>query len=118
MRQSIFKGKRSLSEAHASKQVKDSPLIRALGLAHYWQRLLDEGKYRSLTEIAAMEGLDLSQASRTAKLTRLAPSIVESCLLDLRSGPKFEQLAQACLSGRWADQRTVLKSGNQGRQPA
>ena len=33
---------------------KDSPLIRALGLSHYWQRLLDEGKCRSLTEIAAI----------------------------------------------------------------
>ena len=25
--------------------VKTSALLRALGLAHYWQRLLDEGKY-------------------------------------------------------------------------
>ena len=53
-------------ERSARKQVKDSPLIRAMGLAHYWQRLLDEGKYRSLTEIAAAEGIDLGQASRTS----------------------------------------------------
>jgi len=106
--------KEAVVERSARKHAKDSPLIHALGLAHYWQRLLDEGKYRSLTEIAAIEGLDLSQASRTAKLTRLAPSIVESCLPDLRNGPKFEQLAQACLSGRWVDQKSFLSSGLQG----
>ena len=40
--------KEAVVERSARKQVKDSPSIRALGLAHYWQRLLDEGKYRSL----------------------------------------------------------------------
>ena len=107
--------KEAAVERSARKHVKDSPLIRALGLAHYWQRLLDEGKYRSLTEIAAIERLNLSQASRTAKLTRLAPSIVESCLPDLRNGPNFEQLAQACLSGRWVDQKSFLSSSLQGQ---
>ena len=80
--------KEAVVERSARKQVKDSPSIRALGLAHYWQRLLDEGKYRSLTEIAAAEGIDLSQASRTAQLTRLAPAIAESCMLEGRGGLK------------------------------
>lgn len=60
--------------------VKTSALLRALGLAHYWQRLLDEGKYRSLTEIAGLEGIDLAQASRTAQLCELAPALIETCL--------------------------------------
>lgn len=50
--------KEAVVERSALKQVKHSPSIRALGLAHYWQRLLDEGKYRSLTEIATAEGID------------------------------------------------------------
>lgn len=108
--------KEAVVERSARKQVKDSPLIRALGLAHYWQRLLDEGKYRSLTEIATMEGIDLSQASRTAQLTRLAPHIVESCLFDGRGGPKLEQLARVCLVRTWADQTSFIPSGPQGRQ--
>ena len=103
-------------ERSARKQAKDSPLIRALGLAHYWQRLLDEGKYRSLTEIAAVEGIALSQASRTSQLTRLAPHIVESCLPDGRDGPKMEQLARACVSGNWIDQPSMLTSEIQGPQ--
>ena len=106
-------------ERSARKQAKDSPLIRALGLAHYWQRLLDEGTYRSLTEIAAVEGIDLGQVSRTAQLTRLAPEVVESCMTDGHAGNlKLEQLARACLVSMWDDQRAILKSGQQGRQPA
>jgi hypothetical protein len=25
---------------------QDAPLMRALGLAHHWQRLLDEGRFK------------------------------------------------------------------------
>ena len=98
-------------ERSARKLAKDSPLIRALGLAHYWQMLLDEGKYRSLTEIVAVEGIDLGQASRTAQLTRLAPGIVQECLSTGRHGPTIEQLTRVCLAGSWFDQFTLLKSG-------
>jgi hypothetical protein len=107
--------KEAVLERSARKEAKDSPLIRALGLAHYWQRLLDEGKYRSLTEIAALEGINLSQASRTAQLTRLAPEIAESCLSEGRCGPKLEELARVCLSSTWADQGAFLTSGQKGQ---
>jgi hypothetical protein len=107
--------KEAVVERSARKQVKDSPSIRALGLAHYWQRLLDEGKYRSLTEIAAAEGMDRGQVSRTAQLIRLDPEIVESCFSDGRGAHTLEQLARLCLAGSWTNQRTTFKSG---RQPA
>ena len=66
-------------ERRERKAERDTPLIRALGLAHYWQPLLDDGKYRSVTEIAIIEGIDRGQASRIPQLTRLAPDIVEAC---------------------------------------
>lgn len=98
-------------ERVARKQAKDSPLMRALGLAHYWQRLLDVGTYRSLTEIAAAEGIDLSRASRTAQLTRLAPAIAESCKLEGSGGLKLDELARVCAMGSWADQQSSITSG-------
>lgn len=101
--------KEAVVERSARKQVKDSPSIRALGLAHYWQRLLDEGKYRSLTEIAAAEGMDRGQVSRTAQLIRLAPEIVESCLSDDRGGPKLETMARACIADTWTDQSSLIQ---------
>jgi len=99
--------KEAVVERSARKQVKDSPSIRALGLAHYWQRLIEEGKYRSLTEIAAAEGMDRGQVSRTAQLIRLSPEIVESCWSDARCWPKLEQLAHVCLADTWADQASL-----------
>jgi len=83
---------------------KDTPLLRALGLAHYWQRLLDEGKFRSLSEIAATEGLDRGQASRIARLTQLAPCIVEACLADKDAGLRLEPLIRPGVPAGWGDQ--------------
>jgi len=102
-------------ERSARKQAKDSPLIRALGLAHYWQRLLDEGKYRSLTEIAAVEGIDLGQASRTAQLTRLAPAIAQACLTNGSETLKLEQLIRVCLVSMWVDQAPLIPSKRPSR---
>ncbi|MFZ2123725.1 MAG: LacI family transcriptional regulator [Rhodoferax sp.] len=106
--------KEAFVERSARKQVKDSPLIRALGMAHYWQRLLDEGKYRSLTEIAAAEGMDRGQANRIYLLTRLAPEIIQSCQSDHKSGAKMEPLAKACQAVTWSDQSPMLTMGNVG----
>jgi len=110
--------KEAVVERSTRKEAKDSPLIRALGLAHYWQRLLDEGKFRSLTEIAAAEGIDLGRASRMEGLTRLAPEIVESCLSDGHAQPKLEQMARVCLTGSWVDQRATRESEQQWPQTA
>lgn len=56
--------------------------MRALGLAHYWQRLLDEQRFDSLTQIAAAEGMDLGQVSKIARLANLAPAVIDACLTD------------------------------------
>jgi hypothetical protein len=88
---------------------KDSPLIRVLGLAHYWQRLLDEGKYPSLTEMAAIEGIDLGRVSRISQLARLAPGIVKGCLVGDPDGPKMEELARICISINWDCQSAQVR---------
>lgn len=73
--------KEFLDEARRERQVRemaqDTPLMRALGLAHHWQRLLDEGRFSSMTEIAAAEGIDVTQVRRVMRLTLLAPEVVE-----------------------------------------
>ncbi len=48
-------------ERSATKLPKDSPLIRALGLAHYWQRLLDDGMYRSSSSHDPRQSANLSK---------------------------------------------------------
>jgi hypothetical protein len=82
----------AVRERRDRKAAKDTPLVRALGLAHYWQHLLDTGKFESLTEIATDEGMDLGQVSRIARLARLAPWVVEAGLTGEVEG-KFRSAA-------------------------
>ena len=67
-------------ERQRKKAEQHSPVVRALGLAYYWQSLLDEGKFASLTEIARAEGIDRAYVSRVFKLTRVSPVIVERAI--------------------------------------
>jgi len=58
----------------------DPALVKALARAHRYQRMLDEGRYASITELAAVEKLDRGYLGSLLKLTLLAPDIVESVL--------------------------------------
>lgn len=70
-----------LSEASREREARaaaqDSALMRSLGLAHHWQRLLDEKRAASVAEIAEAEGMDVTQVRRVIRLTLLAPDVVE-----------------------------------------
>jgi hypothetical protein len=83
------------------RTTKYTPLVRALGLAHYWQDLLDTGKFESLTEIAAAEGMDLGQVSRIARLARLAPWVVEVGLAGAENGLSLEKLTRSEVAVEW-----------------
>ena len=58
----------------------DNTLVRALARAHRWTRLMESGKYSSMTELAAAEKVDQSYLSRMMRLTLLAPIIIEAIL--------------------------------------
>jgi hypothetical protein len=55
-------------------------LVKALARAHRWQRMLEEGRYASISEMAAAEKLDRGYLGRILQLTLLAPDIVEAIL--------------------------------------
>ncbi|AMP36188.1 MULTISPECIES: bacteriophage-like protein [Ralstonia solanacearum species complex] len=67
-------------EKLARDATQDTPLMRALGLAHYWQRLLGEQRVTSVTEIAEAEGIDVTQVRRLLRLSLLAPEVVEQLI--------------------------------------
>lgn len=64
-------------ERRARAAAQDTPMMRALGLAHHWQRLLDEQRVASVAEITEAEGIDSSQMHRLMRLMLLAPEVVE-----------------------------------------
>ncbi len=101
-------------EREARESAQDSALVRALGLAHHWQRLLDEGRYRTMTEIAAAEGMDLGQASRVAQLVRLAPDVVEACMASQEGGLALEPLVRNKLPALWQAQRNMVAQNHRG----
>ena len=102
-----------LDEARRERQVRemaqDTPLMRALGLAHHWQRLLDDGRFSSITEIAEAEGLDLGRASRIARLAQLAPDIVEACITGVAAHLTLESVGRRANPLRWDEQRERLR---------
>ena len=91
------------AERQAKKAEQHSPLVRALGLAHYWQSLIETGRFDSFTAIATAEGLSKGHVNRLAQLCRLAPHIVEHCLEEA-SPFRLEQLSRRELPVDWGRQ--------------
>lgn len=58
----------------------DPALVKALARAFRWQRMLEDGRYASIRELAATEGVDRSYVGRLLKLTLLAPDLVANAL--------------------------------------
>ena len=85
---------------------------RALGLAHHWQRLLDEQRAASVAEIAEAEGMDVTQVRRVMRLTLLAPEVVER----LVSSPDavLEKVMRRPWPSSWNAQTQVLPGTFQG----
>ena len=92
------------AEAAAERQQKKNgqhpPLLRALGLAYYWQSLLEAGKFDSISAIAAAEGMSKSRVSRVMQLLRLSPDLVNEMLKAPRS-TQMEQIMRQYIPLCW-----------------
>jgi hypothetical protein len=58
----------------------DPALLKALARAFRYQRLLDEGRYSSISEMAATERIERGYLGTLLRLTLLAPEIMEMIL--------------------------------------
>ena len=56
----------------------DLTLVKALARAFRYQRMLDEGRYASITEMAAAEKIERGYLGSLLRLTLLAPNIVDA----------------------------------------
>jgi hypothetical protein len=63
-----------------SKPQPDGTLVKALARAHRWQRLLEDGRFGTLAELADAERISRSYVCRVLRLTLLAPDIIERIL--------------------------------------
>lgn len=70
--------------------------------------MIDEGAYRSATELAEAEKITRSYVTRLLHLTLLAPDIQEAILDGRQSkGTTVEGLTKV-MPGGWREQRTLL----------
>lgn len=89
----------------------DLPMIRTIGKAFYWQKLLDSGEVANATDLARQLKLEPGWVAEVLRLTRLAPDIVQA-ILDGRQPRHLNLYAirgrQADVPVDWDEQRRLL----------
>lgn len=65
----------------------DNTLVKALGRAFRWKRMLESGEFATISELAEHEAIAHSYMTRVLRLTLLAPDIVEA-ILEGKQGPE------------------------------
>jgi hypothetical protein len=89
----------------------DPALMKALARAFRYQRMLDQGRYGSIAEMAAAEKIERGYLGTLLRLTLMAPDIVEAII----DGRQPERMDLSRLLGPfpldWAGQRQAIECG-------
>ena len=90
----------------------DQSMIITLGRAFYWQKLLDDGEFRTVIDLAKALRLEVGWVAEVLRMTLLAPDIIQSIL----DGTHPRSLSLHVLRGRektisreWKIQRDELR---------
>jgi len=96
----------------------DNAMVKAVGRAFRWRKLLETGVYGTVDEIAAAEKINDSYVSRVLRLTLLAPDIVEA-ILDGRQPVEITlTVLMRPVPVEWEGQRRVFGSRQVGVVPS
>ena len=83
----------------------DPALVKALARAYRYQKLLDEGRYASISEMATAEKIERGYLGTLLRLTLLAPEMVEAILNGRQpEGVTLPRLLEGVPLG-WVEQR-------------
>jgi hypothetical protein len=96
----------------------DPAMVKAVARAFRWKRMLETGRYASVSEIATAEKIDRGYVGSILRLTLLAPDIIEGIL----DGRQPEDLGLPRLLEpfplEWSEQRRELNRVAQRDDPA
>ena len=87
----------------------DLPLIRTLGKAFYWQRMIDTGEVANASELARSLKLEVGWVCEVLRMTRLAPDIIRAIM----EGRQPRHLNLHAMRGRQGEVRWIGR--NSGR---
>ena len=96
----------------------DPALVKALARAFRYQRLLDEGRYASISEMAAAEQLERGYLGTLLRLPLLAPDLVEAMLDGRQPADMTLPRLLAPFPAGWAEQRAIMPGASARPGPA
>lgn len=100
-------------QAYAPARTRADPAqVKALARAFRWQRMLDDGRYASVSEMAAAEKIERGYLGRILRLALLSPDLVEAVLNGTQSA---ELSLPRLLDGVpliWSEQRCAAASAS------
>ena len=95
---------KNVSAAVVDNPAVQKPLAVAVARAHRWQALLDQGRYKSISDLADAADLDRSYVRRIVNLTLLSPDLVGAILGGTEpDGLSISQLMEGVPEG-WEEQ--------------
>ena len=114
----IFKiaGGRTRIFTSDSEHVEYTPVQLALARAFRWQKMIDEGKFSNIKDLAATVGVDSGLISRTIRLTLLSPKIIPKLLsgeLDL----SWDSCRRS-FPDSWAEQEKMFLNKSRNHRPS
>ena len=92
----------------------DPALLKALARAFRWKRMLEDGRYASISEMAAAERIERGYLGKLLQLTLLAPAVVEAVLEGKQDAMITLPSLFAEVSSGWGYQRPRLWGQRQG----
>ena len=96
------------TEGSSRRNIRSKTILKALGRAYRWKRILEAGELASIGDLAAVEKINCSYIRRILRLTLLSPAIIHAIL----EGRPLESLQLEHLlkpfPAHWASQATVV----------
>jgi hypothetical protein len=97
-----------ITGAPAPRARVDSALLKALARGFRWQKMLREGNFQTLEEIADAENINPSYVSRLLRMTLLSPELVEAILAGRQPEGLTMARAMQPFPAEWEMQKPAL----------